>query len=1556
MCFPLLKGRAPLSSFSQSAEIKTLAWVWRNMGPRLVFLASVLWGLSFCNASEVLTPTASGMASGNGPFAFERLFDAQPSLLPESGLPSGTSGGQNMPASPEAYAFIDFGPDFSRMRITRIWMLYASGPPLDAPGFEAMGWSSGHSADGMGSAIEETRLPLGASLIPTPLSSPAWRLEWNAAAADGSPLIPLRRYLLVKTGPAVTERLMELCFEGFHAEQGLIEPVAAGTAIGGAWMDLSRAFDGNVTWNQATGLPEGLEGGEGLPAFADRVGYIDFGPNWSQVAITQTWMLFGAWGSGPQLGFSQAWWDDDLDGANDSGLVETRFNMGCGNLAALGEPRWVNNHDFRETPLIPKARYLMLKGAEGMSNRPLEYLLNGSFSGSGSDGGTGSDDWITVLEPPVATPVLSIPQPQVFAAEDLELIEEIQCGETPDSSLYREFRSSDIEVQQILGRQARVLKNTASETNYFAYKMGVGKALEAGAAYLLTVDYPDDVDRTFVIINTGDESRLGFATGKAAGDSVQPRYVSIINESLNYGFTGTWQRWQQFFHLHEKVVEFGIPRDDQTQVPWESQRTQEVSGGFWVSFVQQAQQHGPRGNGMAVARVALYKVKNPRAYDQPLNLPQGLPQRHLFSREEMSDGAVGNPDPGLQAYADGVKWYENRAKRLKFLGMNTFATDMLEFGHVQGWDSSKYPDWYTASRFPDRWSRTLSMLNRDFPELNVLPYYEYSGGTASNADPALQGLGRQRRARPLYKEPDPNSTWANDTYTFIGWTEERNVDITDPDTLADFRKVLECTIVDQLAGARPLPLPFGSPDPSVLSGTGTGYIDLGPNWADLRIRGTWTRSRKWGGGPATPYARVYWHSNWEDFRNQATPAAVVEETALNFVTKEQIHSHQVWSLDGMLPSSAEVIPKGRYLVLRTGDSFTPVTQFMITGRLASEAEGTLHALQVSSAGTVDGHPYLHNLANAFDEGSELDAERHLNFLGAWIRPRISDFPISFADATRARYANARGVAVPTKDALKGNPALYADYFSWWKDQRKAFLAAVRDYLRPFLGDDALVLYTWDYSEPGVVHPTKSVRMISQEPDYWQGKLPGSSSVAYPFRRAVEENLHFEAMTQERSNSEGAEWGHTHPRGDPLNYKGSPNIYMTYVLNKLYSVANPEWMEAYENGGGLAMLHHFSLNENNTNDSSSDWEGMGNRIAGYFVTNMEANGPYSMLPEARALAAGNPYHLGYLSSNLYNRGFPGYARAFNANYLALPALPMDRVEGYTSDARVVLRRIVTPNHGIWIAAINIGFEDQHQVKVTFPYSGCSIRRAVDGGTVEVDDANAVTLDLYPGQLITWHLSGEAVPYVPGAEAVFHYTETDDGITLTGLKAPLSGIEIPGSIHGKAVRGIAAHAFMGQPEVTSLSIPSSVREIGAFAFAQCPNLVQLQLAEGLENIATQAFAFSPNLTHVALPASLTDLDPTAFIGCARLVQVTVASGNLTYAASEGVLYSKDMKTLCLYPAAKTNPDFVVPESVTTLAPWAFANAANLETVVLPAGLQVIQTGAFWGCEHLQTLSAP
>ena len=55
-------------------------------------------------------------------------------------------------------------------------------------------------------------------------------------------------------------------------------------------------------------------------------------------------------------------------------------------------------------------------------------------------------------------------------------------------------------------------------------------------------------------------------------------------------------------------------------------------------------------------------------------------------------------------------------------------------------------------------------------------------------------------------------------------------------------------------------------------------------------------------------------------------------------------------------------------------------------------------------------------------------------------------------------------------------------------------------------------------------------------------------------------------------------------------------------------------------------------------------------------------------------------LGYLLGGNFGRGFPQYVRAFNANFLALPALPSERLPEACEDKDIVVRAIRTSGNG------------------------------------------------------------------------------------------------------------------------------------------------------------------------------------------------------------------------------------------------------------------------------------
>ena len=348
-----------------------------------------------------------------------------------------------------------------------------------------------------------------------------------------------------------------------------------------------------------------------------------------------------------------------------------------------------------------------------------------------------------------------------------------------------------------------------------------------------------------------------------------------------------------------------------------------------------------------------------------------------------------------------------------------------------------------------------------------------------------------------------------------------------------------------------------------------------------------------------------------------------------------------------------------------------------------------------------------------------DERQNATFLGAWLRPRSAGMPVSFSDGTRARFDRDTQAQTPTtREALRANRGLYDRYLDWWGRQRRAYLEAIRDYLRrpEVIGPNADLLFTGDPSEPGNIIASNAI--VTDDP----ARFPGEKTLSP--EQVVSDHLGLKRLTEPAGTWGGWEWQHAVPAADPQHYKDTAGIYLTLPFSRQYSVADPEVFETFRAKDGLAMIHHHPLNENVF---------MTDKL-GYFVVDFELAGPYCMLAEARALANGDPRYIGYLYGNSLQRGFPQYVRAFYAAFLALPALPSRKLERAASHPDVVVRAIPTPKDGVWFAIINTGMNPAQQVRMSAKFAQLSgLRNYLTGKPVSA----AEPLTLYPGQVLVWH---------------------------------------------------------------------------------------------------------------------------------------------------------------------------------------------------------------------------
>ena len=168
--------------------------------------------------------------------------------------------------------------------------------------------------------------------------------------------------------------------------------------------------------------------------------------------------------------------------------------------------------------------------------------------------------------------------------------------------------------------------------------------------------------------------------------------------------------------------------------------------------------------------------------------------------------------------------------------------------------------------------------------------------------------------------------------------------------------------------------------------------------------------------------------------------------------------------------------------------------------------------------------------------------------------------------------------------------------------------------------------------------------------------------------------------------------------------------------------------------------------------------------------------------------------------------------------------------------------------------------------------------------------------------------------------------------------------------KGVTSIEDDAFWGCENLTQVVIPSNVTSIGRDAFGWCTSLAQVTIPSSVTSIGYAAFYACMSLTQIVIPASVTSIGVRAFSLCQSLARIDVASGNKHYSSVDGVLFSKDKKTLVRFPPGKAAAYYEIPSGVTTIWDSAFLGCEALAQVVIPSSVKSIEDFAFWRCTKL------
>ena len=173
----------------------------------------------------------------------------------------------------------------------------------------------------------------------------------------------------------------------------------------------------------------------------------------------------------------------------------------------------------------------------------------------------------------------------------------------------------------------------------------------------------------------------------------------------------------------------------------------------------------------------------------------------------------------------------------------------------------------------------------------------------------------------------------------------------------------------------------------------------------------------------------------------------------------------------------------------------------------------------------------------------------------------------------------------------------------------------------------------------------------------------------------------------------------------------------------------------------------------------------------------------------------------------------------------------------------------------------------------------------------------------------------------------------------------------------VANLDFYTFGGCQKLSSINIPDSVRIIDLYAFDGCDALTTVVIPDSVECINNRAFEGCLNLKSVTIGAGVYIFDPSdTFAGCYSLESIEVSADNNSFTSDDGVLFSKDMHAILLYPPAKTGTKFDIPNGVTHIGSYAFRNCSNLISVSIPDGVTRIGYATFENCTKLESINLP
>ena len=194
-----------------------------------------------------------------------------------------------------------------------------------------------------------------------------------------------------------------------------------------------------------------------------------------------------------------------------------------------------------------------------------------------------------------------------------------------------------------------------------------------------------------------------------------------------------------------------------------------------------------------------------------------------------------------------------------------------------------------------------------------------------------------------------------------------------------------------------------------------------------------------------------------------------------------------------------------------------------------------------------------------------------------------------------------------------------------------------------------------------------------------------------------------------------------------------------------------------------------------------------------------------------------------------------------------------------------------------------------------------------------------------------------------------------------------VVIPSEIEYEGVKytvvSIGTNAFMSSVNLTSVTLPNSIKEIGYQSFYGCVGIKEFAIPNSVEIIGYKAFQGCSSLEEISIPSNVTTINSMAFADCVSLKKVYYSANLETIWTTVfgGCNNIKEVSMGCeivppLFSGLSSLENVTFDKNVTTIGEGAFRYCNKLSRISFTNNITSIGRWAFLGCKGLENLTLP